>query len=236
MSEFQYFEFRKIDGYLSKEEMTEIRRLSSRAKVVRQGAIFTYSFGDFRGSPQTLLANHFDAFLYISNFGTKELSFCLPSRLLQTEVLSPYSYKSIVKIETHGNHAIITLTFNTDEGGGWIEEEDCLDTLDDMLSLREELLLGDPRALYLTLIANQNHWGIESYVDFLVVPSNLNTLSPSLQALTTFLEINPVLLEEAQCRSPDSAEKPFDLACLSESEKDIFLRRILDNDSLIYPS
>jgi len=233
MSEFQYFEFRKIDSRLSKEEMAEIRKLSKRAKITSQCAIFTYSFSDFRSKPEVLLANHFDAFLYVSNFGTKNLSFRIPNRLLQTKALCPYEYKYIVETETCGEHTLINLSFNTDEGGGWIDEEDCADILDNLLPLREALLLGDPRALYLSLLASQNHKRIEPYVQSLDVPPNLNTLSPSLMALVAFLEIDPLLLEKAQSLSLNSADRAFDIDRLSESEKNTFLQKVLDSDPLV---
>lgn len=44
---------------------------------------------------------------------------------------------------------------------------------DELLPLREDLLLGDPRSLYLALIASQTHMQIEMYVQTLPIPPNL---------------------------------------------------------------
>src|ERR1700722_5023098 len=99
MSEFQYYEFRAIDRQLTPQEMEEVRKLSSRARVSRDRAIFIYSFGDFRGNSDEVLSKYFDVFLYTSNFDTKKLSFRLPTRLLKAQSLCPYEYEYIVEIE-----------------------------------------------------------------------------------------------------------------------------------------
>jgi hypothetical protein len=89
---------------------------------------------------------------YVSNFGTKELSFRIPTRLLKTHNLCPYKYEYIVEIEPYKDISIITLHLNDEKGGGWVDEEDCSNLFHKLLHLRQDLLLGDPRALYLALI------------------------------------------------------------------------------------
>src|SRR5690606_11798313 len=113
--------------------------------VNRNRAVFTYNYGSFRGDTEELLVKYFDAFLYTSNFGTKELGFRIPLHLLNAKAFCPYEYEYAVDIETHGDNAIIKLQFNDDEGGGWVEEDECLKLLDDMLPNREGLIKGDPR-------------------------------------------------------------------------------------------
>ena len=150
MSEFQYYEFRTVNRHLTQKEIEEVRSLSTRARVGRDRAIFIYNFGDFRGNSDEVLLKYFDVFLYISNFGTKQLSFRFPTRLLKTQNLCPYDYEYIVEIEPYEHEALVSLHFNTEEGRGeWLEEEGCSALLDELISLREDLLLGDPRSLYL---------------------------------------------------------------------------------------
>ena len=48
MSEYQYYEFRKIESSLSDKAMQEISDLSSRAQVSKNSASFTYNYGDFQ--------------------------------------------------------------------------------------------------------------------------------------------------------------------------------------------
>ena len=230
MSEFQYYEFRTVDRQLTPKEMEEVRKLSSRARVSRDRAIFIYNFGDFRGNSDEVLSKYFDAFLYISNFGTKKLSFRLPTRLLKAQSLCPYEYEYIVEIEPYEHDTIVTLHFNNEEGGEWIEEEDCSILLDELLPLREDLLLGDPRSLYLALLANQEHMQIESYIQSLPVPANLKNLTPALKTFAKFFEINPDLFKQIADQSRDISAQSFDISQLSEHEKNMMIQKVLDND------
>ncbi len=233
MSEFQYYEFQTVDRHLTSQEMEDICKLSSRARVSTNRAVFTYQFGSFRGDTEELLMKHFDAFLYVSNFGTKELSFRLPTRLLKTQNLCPYEYENIVEIEPYEDISIITLHLNNEEGGGWIEEEECADLLNELLSLRQDLLSGDPRALYLALIANQDNIREDNYIDSLPIPPNLKKLTPALQKFVEFFEITPDLFEPYASKSPDVSALPFDLTHLSEQEKTTFLQKLLDDDPYV---
>jgi hypothetical protein len=233
MSEFQYYEFRTVDRQLTFQEIEEIRKLSSRTSVTSNRAIFTYSFGDFRGNSDDVLAKCFDAFLYVSNFSTKRLGFRLPTRLFKTQYLCPYEYEYVVEIEPYADHTIVTLHFDDDEGGGWIDEEDCSTLLDELLPLRQSLLLGDPRVLYITLLANQNRLEIEKYIQSLSIPPNLKNLTPALQAFVEFFELDPDLLKQVAAQSLDVAERSLDPSQLSDNEKNMFLQRLINNDSLL---
>jgi hypothetical protein len=61
MSEYQYYEFQTIDRPLIKAEQQAVSLLSSRVQLSSTRAIFTYSYGDFRGDPKELLVQYFDA-------------------------------------------------------------------------------------------------------------------------------------------------------------------------------
>ena len=61
MSEYQYYEFQTIDRHLTDEEQAALSQLSSRVEISSTRAVFTYSYGDFRVSPEQVLAKYFDA-------------------------------------------------------------------------------------------------------------------------------------------------------------------------------
>lgn len=71
MSEYQYYEFQAVDRSLTDAEREEISALSSRVNLSPWRAVFTYSYGDFRGDPEKLLAKSFDAMLYLANWGSR---------------------------------------------------------------------------------------------------------------------------------------------------------------------
>lgn len=199
MSGFACYEFQAVDRRLTSDEVDKMRGLSSRARVNANRAVFIYNYRSFRGNVEELLLNHFDAFLYLSNFGTKEIRFWIPTSLFKAKALCLYEYECAVETENYGDNTIISLYLNDEEGGGWIDEEECLDLLDNILPIREALINGDPRALYLTLLAHKDRiqvmmlssrmQGEGDYLKSLPVPTNLKELDPAHEALVDFFEV-----------------------------------------------
>jgi hypothetical protein len=126
MSEYQYYEFLALDRPLSAEEIAYVRTLSSRVQPTPTHAVFTYSFGDFRGDPLKLLAKHYDAMLYLANWGSKQLVFRFPKTAIDQQALQPYYYGvEEIELTTVGQQVILNIAFQ-EEGMDWIEGEDQL--------------------------------------------------------------------------------------------------------------
>ncbi len=62
MSEYQYYEFLAIDRPLSKEQMAELRALSTRATITSTRFHNVYNYGDFRGDPEKLMERYFEKY------------------------------------------------------------------------------------------------------------------------------------------------------------------------------
>lgn len=80
MSEYQYYEFQAIDRPLSEQQMSELRACSSRATITATRFTNSYNWGDLKGDPKRWMEKYFDAFVYLANWGTRELMFRLPRR------------------------------------------------------------------------------------------------------------------------------------------------------------
>jgi hypothetical protein len=70
MSEYQYYEFQRVDGRLSEKEMQELRAYSTRARITSTSFINEYHFGSFKGNADAWMEKYFDGFLYLANRGT----------------------------------------------------------------------------------------------------------------------------------------------------------------------
>jgi hypothetical protein len=195
MSEYQYYEFQAIDRPLTTEQQAAMRKLSSRVELSATRAAFNYSYGDFRGEPLKVLEQHFDALLYIANWGSKQLAFRFPRASIAAAQLEPYllgdeeSY--VGDLHTTPQYLILNLETREEEGYGWIAGEGLLDPL---IPLREAILRGDLRALYLFWLrcaAEQAGWADEDEEpDPLVeppVPPGLGQLDPALGAFADFV-------------------------------------------------
>src|SRR5947209_7775911 len=150
MSEYQYYEFRAVDRPLTEREMDELRSLSSRAEITPTSFQNEYNWGDFRGDPLELMRRYFDAFVYVANWGTRQLMLRLPITLLAPETVRPYLIEPGVQVHAGGDFLILELGLQEAEhewvdGGGW---------LDSLLPLRDDLARGDLRTLYIAWLSS----------------------------------------------------------------------------------
>ena len=148
MSEYQYYEFRAIEHPLTNEQRREINSLSSRAEVSSHQATFVYHYADFQGDEEELIETYFDAMLYVANWGSRRLMFRMPSSLIDINRIDAFSISNEIGcwLSKDKKFVILDLSFNEEEPDDWIEGEGMLNEL---IDLREELIQGDFRILYL---------------------------------------------------------------------------------------
>src|SRR5437879_1446501 len=146
MSEYQYYEFQAVDRPLDQRQISELRALSTRATITPTSFVNSYHWGDFRGNPQVLMERYFDAFLYLANWGTRQLMLRLPTRLLDLETAERYCVGEPASVRVRADHLVLDLGSEADEES-W--EEDAERSLASIVGVRAELAAGDLRGLYL---------------------------------------------------------------------------------------
>ena len=235
MSEYQYYEFRAIDRPLSEEQMDELSGWSSRAEITPRSFTNVYHYGNFRGDPEKLVPEYFDAFLYLANWGTRELIFRFPKKLLPSAMTGEYITGDIFNAWEQGDY--VMLSFHSEmeehewgegEGEGWMEE---------LMQVREGLMRGDYRALYLGWLLGATIGDIDDDDEEPPVPAGLGELDAPLQALAAFLRIDIDLIAAAATQSPELPESALSeaelgkwLTGLAESKKDEILMSLLNGD------
>ena len=233
MSEYQLYEFQTIDKSLTEEEQAAISKLSSRVKLSSTQAIFNYSFGSFRGSPQEVLAEYFDAMFYIANWGTKQLLFRFPKSLVDFESIEKYCIQDCITLSTVNEYAILDIQFNEEEGYGWIEEKGYLSPL---LGLRNDILQQDYRVLYLAWLKAITVQEVDEEEYEPPVPPGLRKLSRSLSAFVDLFEVDEYLLQAAAKSSSDRTSISNEtllpaIKKLSREECNAFLLRLAQGES-----
>ncbi|MCA2552896.1 MAG: hypothetical protein IM466_03885 [Microcystis sp. M04BS1] len=232
MSEYQYYEFQAIDRTLTQEERAAISQLSSRVKPTATSAIFTYSYGDFSGSPEKILAQYFDVMYYIANWGTQQLMFRFPKSLIDREAIEPYCVKYCISLSFSEDWAILDWKYGNEEGFGWIEGED---TLSELLELRQEILQRDYRGLYLAwlkaITVSEEYADIDPTQLEPPIPPGLGQLSAAQKAFTEIFELDENLLAVAsvssgQLKTISDAMLREAIAQLSLTEGEAFLLRL----------
>lgn len=232
MSEYQYYEWQALDRPLTPQEQAEVGALSSHIDVTATQAVVTYSWGgDFRHDPLQVLARYFDAFIYLSSWGSRQLAFRFPRDLLPCHQIEPYLWEEYVQLKTFGDALILDISPLDEDGerwGGWVEDEDWLSILS---RLRNDLLAGDYRFLYLAwLLAADLDWAHEEALEP-PVPSGLQELSPALVSFMEFFELDEYLVQAAAEANPPLGQSPAvpaeeAIARLSPEERNDFLIRL----------
>jgi hypothetical protein len=239
MSEYQYYEFVAIDRQLSKIQQSELRELTSRATITSTRLVNEYTYGDFRGDPLELMERYFDAHLYYTNWGTRLLMFGFPSDRVDVDALAAYADDEFVRVTERPGRVIVELGASELEEA-WGEHEES--PLAELIVLRNDILAGDMRCLYLASLNGMGIWLDEFDLDEDVaeegsleppLPAGLRSLTEPLKALIGFLDIDTDLVNAAaEISSPLASDRLTDeelerwLRRLPEKDKDAYLLRI----------
>lgn len=206
MSEYQYYEFLAMDRPLSAQEMTELRALSTRARITTVSFVNEYSWGSFKGDPDTLMEHYFDAHVYLANWGQRRFSLRLPRDVLDFKMAAAYGTEYALVIRDAGEHWVIDWNLSAEnEGGGWVSEDEGHDWMARLTPLREELLRGDWRGLYIGWLAGMVAGEVEDDQLEPPAPVGLKQFTPAQLALAMFLAIDFDLLTGAAMASADAA-------------------------------
>lgn len=238
MSEYQYYEFQAIDRPLTLEEQRAVASLSSRVEPHPRRAVFVYNYSDFRGNPEQVLAQYYDALFYFANWGSRHLLFRFPVALVDMAALAQYRVTTdddppseAVTVEKVGEYVVLGIRLDEEEGFDWVDGDGWLDRL---LGLREALLQRDYRALYLAwLKAITLEYNVDRDAPEPPVPPGLKELTPPLQAFVELFDVDEDLLNIAAERSAtlkpvvvDETQVRRAIAELPAAEKDAFLLRL----------
>lgn len=237
MSEYQYYEFLALDRPLTDDQLAEVRALSTRAEVTATRFVNSYQWGSFGGDPQRMVEQYYDAHLYVTNWGIRQVILRLPKITLTLDIVEPYCLDDeSFACWTTKAHLILSLCSEDDEDDFDGTAEDALHGL---TGLRAELAAGDLRPLYLAWLAALGKWEREDdnedafrEVTEPALPAGLNTLTAAQRALADFLRVDRDLLEAAAQASGEPVgvsltRKDLEplVAALPDREKNSFLVR-----------
>jgi hypothetical protein len=234
MSEHQSYEFLTLDRPLTAAAKKHLQQLSSRVEIKANKANFVYNYSNFPGNARDILAQYFDALFYIANFGTMELHLRLPKASVDVKAIKPYCREYQIELTPMPESYILSICYNTDDGGWWIDRDDYLE---DLIELRQEILSGDYRLLYLAWLQAINGYLTDKEKSQLEppIPPGLNQLSAALQAFVELYEIDPHLITAAATASTTlktvtETELLEAIRQLPRSECDRFLLRVLHRE------
>jgi hypothetical protein len=263
VSEYQYYEFRAIDRPLDDKARAALRAITSRARITRTSLVNEYHYGDFKGDPEKLMEKYFDAHLYYANWGSRQLMLRVPVRSFDFAAAEPYLTTDALKAWTTKEHVIFDFHPEQEDSGEWNywevfgegddsgddDEDDDGDYAGDyggggggsnlasLLPLREELMAGDLRALYIGWLAGV-YPGTDDDATEPPVPPGLQKLSGPLTTLVELLAVDSHLIEVAAGESgkfsqtePAPAEFERWAAGLPTAKKDQIIVQLVQGGS-----
>jgi hypothetical protein len=216
--------------------MGELRRYSTRATISSTRFVNHYEWGGLKGDPSAWMQKYFDAFLYVANWGTHELMFRFPRRVLDLATVRRYCCCRSASAKSKGDFVILDFLSDDEEGDGW--DDDGSGWLSALIPLRAEIAAGDRRALYIAWLGCVQEQALENRKLGPPVPPGLGRLTAAQKAFADFLRIDADLIAVASTHSskaPDGLSRKAVERCvasLPDSQKAQWLTRMaLGDDS-----
>lgn len=205
MSEYQYYEFAAIDRPLTDTELAELRACSARADITPAGFVNHYAWGDLKADPADWMRHYFDAFVYSANWCSCRLALRVPLATFHKSELKPFTSRHTLAIEANEAHWIIDWSLDDSENHERFDMDDGSRWMRRLAPLRDELLRGDLRPIYLGWLAAAARDGFRDDALEPEVPPGLSALSAPQQALVEFLEIDTDMLTAAMAGSTQTS-------------------------------
>lgn len=87
MSEYQYYKFERLDGFLDAKERQALRAISSRAEISATSFQVYYTYSDLKAEPSELMLKYFDIGFYYADWGSIYTYIKLPAGTLPDALL-----------------------------------------------------------------------------------------------------------------------------------------------------
>lgn len=240
MSEYQYYEFLAIDRPLTGKEIDHLRGISTRAQITPVSFINEYSWGGLKADPRDFMRRFFDVHVFLANWGDATFMVRLPKDAIEQEILKVFCTSPHLEVEKLPDHWLLTWSigetedydrFGFVEGNGWMAR---------LAPIREELLRGDLRSLYIGWLRAVTTNEIDPDELEPLALKGLQELTAAQQALAEFLEVDMDLLTGAGLDSrPAQAEEADETAIdawldnLPKSEVRGYMRQMLGGQGAI---
>ncbi|PNU19886.1 hypothetical protein C2E25_10070 [Geothermobacter hydrogeniphilus] len=234
MSEYQYLEFLAVDRPLTEREMDHLRAVSSRAQITPVSFVNEYNWGGLKANPRDFMRHFFDAHLFVANWGDAIFMLRLSREAIDRKTLKAFCSSPHLEFEKLPEHWLLTWSlgetevydrFDYVEGPGWMTR---------LAPLREELLRGDLRSLYIGWLRAVTTEETDPDELEPLALDGLDQLTAAQQALAEFLEVDIDLLAGAggdssakQKNAEDDAALDLWLDELPRAEVRGYLRQML---------
>ena len=235
MSEYSYYKFGRLDGYLDTEARQVLRDISSRAELSATTFQVYYNYSDLKTVPSELMLKYFDIGFYYADWGAIDIYIKLPAGTIPDALLG-FSSNGLHWEE---NDEWQLLIFSTREYDEYLDNESTEEYFQDLVSLRSELMQGDWRLVYFMWLKECN---LGEKLDRIpLIKFNFEHLSEEVQAFAALYDIPldwvktlAMILNEQPSHQAKQTQFQFDtwLHNLTEAEKNTLLSTLFEQGQL----
>jgi len=240
MSEYQYYEFIAIDEPLTPKQMAELRACSTRANITPTSFVNEYHWGDLKADPVDWMRRYFDVHVYVANWCTCVLCLRLPRNAFKAGGFRDFKTETTFSVRQTKTHWLLEWVLDENDNYDRFAEEDGRGWMGRLAPLRDELLRGDMRPLYLGWLAGVSAGEVSDKTTEPEPPPGLYRLSAAQQSLAEFLEIDEDLLSAAGLGDPPDSRRDNEsdaeldgwVSSLPAAEKNTILKLLLTGNAL----
>ncbi|HIF9105192.1 TPA: hypothetical protein ACX6QA_002128 [Photobacterium damselae] len=235
MSEYQYYKFECLDGYLDAKARQDLRAISSRAEINATSFQVYYTYSDLKADPFKLMLKYFDIGFYYADWGSIYAYIKLPAGTLPDALLS----FSSDGLHVHQSDEWQLLIFSIEEYYEYFDDEHADDFFQHLASLRSGLMHGDWHLVYFMWL---KEFDFNDEVERVpLIQFDFEHLSEEVQAFAVLYDIPLALvkalamvLNEQPSHQAKQSQFQFDvwLHNLSEAEKNTLLRALFEQGHL----
>ncbi|WP_315708719.1 hypothetical protein [Brenneria uluponensis] len=235
MSEYQYYKFERLDGYLDAKERQALRAISSRAEISATSFQVYYTYRDLKAEPSELMLKYFDIGFYYADWGSIDAYIKLPTGTIPDALLG----FSSDGLHVHQSDEWQLLIFSIEEYDEYFDDEHADDFFQHLAGLRSEIMQGNWRLVYFMWLKecdfNDELEGVP------LILFDFEHLSEEVQAFAALYDIPLALvkalamvLNEQPSHQAKQAHFQFDvwLNKLTEAQKDTLLRTLFEQGQL----
>ncbi|MES1311116.1 hypothetical protein ABUS74_10970 [Vibrio cholerae] len=235
MSEYQYYKFERLDGYLDAKARQALRSISSRAEISATSFQVYYTYSDLKAEPFELMLKYFDIGFYYADWGSIDIYIKLPAGTLPDPLLG----FSSDGLHVHQSDEWQLLIFSIEEYYEYFDDEHADDFFQHLAGLRSGLMQGDWHLVYFMWLKAFNCNDEVGQVP--LIQFDFEHLSEEEQAFAALYDIPlalvkalAIVLNEQPSHQAKQAQFQFDtwLNNLTQVEKDTLLRTLFEQGQL----
>ncbi|WP_044411766.1 hypothetical protein [Thiomicrospira microaerophila] len=238
MSEYQYYQFERLEGHLDSHQRQALREISSRADITTTSFSVHYNYGDLKAAPCDMMLRYFDIGFFYAEWGAINVYIKLPRGSIPCALLQFASSSLDVK-ETEQSQLLVFSIEDYFERFSYFDGEQRVDFFQHLARLRNELMQGDWRILYFMwtqAIAEVDALGAIPMIDF-----DYNRLTSAQAAFVDLFGISLVSMKAlaltlqnhpSHQRRAQSLQLEDWLKSLSEADKNALLSLVFEQGQL----